>query len=134
MTIDRISVSPTIPVANQQLKLHLEYSVPATVVDGQSETSVNYNFINFPPTVERLCANVPCPLVPGTYTNDTSSACPSGLSGTVIITTKWFDPTHILLICFKLAGKVGSAANFSKALVVSKSACRNNTACFRAPR
>ena len=131
MTIQKASVTPTIPVANQQVKLHLEYSVPAPVSGGTSETAVTYNFIPFSPTVEPLCASIPCPLVPGTYSNDTSSTWPSGLSGNVAITTKWFDSNHALLLCLKVAGKVGSSANFSKA--VTKRVCRNKT-CFRAPR
>jgi hypothetical protein len=132
MTIQKASVTPTIPVANQQVKLHLEYSVPSPVSGGTSETAVTYNFIPFNPTVEPLCASIPCPLAPGAYSNDTSRAWPSGLSGNIAVTTKWFDPNHVLLLCFKLAGKVGSFANFSKA--VAKRACRNKTACFRSPR
>ena len=136
ITINKVSVTPTIPVANQQVKLHLEYSVPALVSGGTAETAVIYNFIPISPTVEPICANVPCPLAPGTYSNDTSSTWPSGVRGNVAITTKWFDPDHLLLLCFKLAGKVGSFANFSKALTIvpKRRACRNKTACFRSPR
>lgn len=137
ITINRVSISPTIPVANQLVKLHLDYSAPVAIVGGTSETTLTYNFIPFAPTVDSLCANVPCPVAPGTYSNDTTSIWPSGLSGNVVITTKWFDPEHRLLLCFKVSGKVGSFANFSKALTLvprRRRACRNKTSCFRAPR
>jgi len=145
MTIDKVTVSPVVPVAGEPITLHLEYRVPTVVTGGTSETSITYSFIPLAPTVEPLCANVPCPLQPGAYKNDTVTTWPSGVSGNVAITTKWFDPASLLLLCFKLTSKAVKAvyaavkavpANVSKALVLveKRRVCRNKTACFRAPR
>ena len=132
ISVQKASVSPIIPVANKPVALHLEYSVPTLVTGGTSETAITYNFIPFSPTVESLCASVPCPLNPGSYKNDTSILWPSGLSGTVAITTKWFDPENTLLLCLRVGGKVGRSANVSTAL--TKRVCRNKPSCFRSPR
>lgn len=150
MTINAVSVTPRVPVAGEPITLHLEYYVPVTVTDGTSETSITYSFIPLAPTVEPLCSNVPCPLEPGAYKNDTVTTWPSGVSGNVAITTKWFDPANTLLLCFKLTSKVvkavhtaavkavsANATNMSKAVAIvqkKRRVCRNTTACFRAPR
>ena len=150
MTIDKVTVTPVVPVAGQPITLHLEYRVPTVVTGGTSETSITYSFIPLAPTVEPLCSNVPCPLEPGAYKNDTVTTWPSGVSGNVAITTKWFDPANLLLLCFKLTSKAAkamyttavkavpaNATNISKAVAIvqkKRRACRNKTACFRAPR
>ena len=137
MTINKISITPRLPIANEPITLHLEYSVPTVISGGTSETSITYNFIPLSPTVDPLCSNVPCPLTPGTYKNDTVTTWPSGVSGNVAVTTKWFDPANLLLLCFKLTSKaLANKTLISKALVFAPKSrvCRNKTACFRAPR
>jgi hypothetical protein len=101
------SLSPTDPIPGQKVLLHLEYVVPEpTITGGTSEYSMTYNFIPFQPTVEPLCQNVPCPLNPGPYANTTESVWPSGLSGTVKSTMKWFDPSSVLLLCIEIVAKI----------------------------
>lgn len=160
MTITKISISPANPVPNGPLNLHLEYVAPTIITGGSAETSMTYNFMPFSPVVEPLCGSIPCPLAAGPYSNDTVTTWPTGLSGTVTSTTKWFDLDRLLLLCFKISGKVSNMlATLSKlnsgklggklggkrsdkflaklnssALVPYKPACRNKTACFRSPR
>jgi hypothetical protein len=106
--VDAVSLIPATPVSGQNVTLHLEYTVPDTVLitDGLATYSFTYNFIPFAPTTEPLCANVPCPLAGGHYSNDTVSMWPSGISGTVVSRMSWTDPLNALLLCIEISGKV----------------------------
>ena len=120
-TVMAASLKPTDPVAGQEVGLHLEYSVPSPIIvtGGTSEMAFTYNFIPFQPTSEPLCQDVPCPLGPGTYSNDTVSVWPSGLSGSFTSTMKWFDPASTLLLCLKITGKLQNARmNMSTAVAL----------------
>jgi hypothetical protein len=121
------SLSPTDPIPGQKVLLHLEYVVPEpTITGGTSEYSMTYNFIPFQPVVEPLCQNVPCPLNPGPYANITESVWPSGLSGTVKSTMKWFDPSSVLLLCIEIVAKIADqrttvTADTNRSLVLYQS-------------
>ena len=103
-----VAITPIDPVPGENVTLHLEYSVPAgtTVTDGTSQYDVTYNFIPFSPTVEPLCYDIPCPLGPGIYSNDTISQWPTGLSGTVVTKLTWFDLVKNVLLCLSIQAKV----------------------------
>ena len=106
--VNAVSISPVDPLPNDQVTLHLDYTVPdgLTVVGGQAKYAVVYNFIPMAPTVEPLCQNIPCPLGPGRYVNDTTSTWPSGLSGSVTTTITWADQDLTPLLCISIAVKV----------------------------
>ena len=105
--LNSASVTPGTPMAGDQVLLSIDYTVPQglTVTNGTSEYSVTYNFLPFTPVVEPLCANVPCPLLAGSYKNDSLSTWPSGLSGTIVTQMKWYDLDRDLLLCVGISWK-----------------------------
>jgi hypothetical protein len=107
-SISALSLSPTDPLPGDNVTLHLEYNVPPpnTINDGTVSYDITYNFIPFAPSSEPLCMNVPCPLSPGKYTNDTTSKWPTGLSGTIMSVMRWKDLSSRLLLCVQISGKV----------------------------
>jgi hypothetical protein len=107
-SISALSLSPTDPMPGDNVTLHLEYNVPSpnTINDGTVSYDITYNFIPFAPSSEPLCMNVPCPLSPGKYTNDTTSKWPTGLTGTIMSVMRWKDLSSRLLLCVQISGKV----------------------------
>lgn len=107
-TINALSLDPPNPSPGQNISFTLDYTVPlnTTVTDGTSRYEVSYNFIPLSPTIQPLCANIPCPLGSGRYTNTTYSNWPTGLSGTITSRMKWLDPVGTLLLCSEISGKV----------------------------
>ena len=110
-TLGPMSVTPSTPVAGDNVTLIYQYTVPAgmVVTDGISKYSVTYNFIPFSPTIEPLCKNIPCPLSSGTYTNTSTTTWPSGLSGTLTSQIAWQDQNSKPLLCISISGKVSAA-------------------------
>jgi hypothetical protein len=108
-TMNAISLTPANPVSGQNVTLHIDYTVPAsvTVNGGTTQYDLTYNFIPFQPTYEPLCQNVPCPLGPGTYTNSSVSLWPSDISGRLTMKMRWFDLQNVLLQCVEISGQVG---------------------------
>lgn len=107
-TVNAVGIVPADPTPGQNVTLHLEYTVPngVTVTDGLAKFATTYNFIPFSPTTEPLCQDVPCPLGPGSYTNNTVSMWPSGLSGTLISTLTWQDTSGKQLLCVSITAKM----------------------------
>jgi hypothetical protein len=105
--IHELSVNPVMVNPGEPLTLHMKYEVPQglLVKSGTAKYAVNYNFIPLSPTIEPLCSNVPCPLGPGIYTNDTKTTWPTGLSGSVTTTITWLDESSKLLACIAIASK-----------------------------
>ena len=105
--IQQLSVNPGRVNPGDPLTLHMRYEVPQGVVvkGGTASYAVTYNFIPLSPTVESLCSNVPCPLGPGIYTNDTVTTWPSGVSGTVTTKITWLDESSKLLACISIDSK-----------------------------
>jgi hypothetical protein len=106
--VNAVGLVPADPMPGENVSLHLEYTVPTgvTVTDGLAKFATTYNFIPFSPTTEPLCQNVPCPLGPGSYTNNTASVWPSGLSGTLISTLTWQDTGGKQLLCVSITAKM----------------------------
>ena len=107
-TVNAVSLTPTTPVPGENVLLHLEYTVPSKMLvnDGLATYSTTYNFVPFAPTTEPLCSNVPCPLSTGFYKNDTTTAWPTGLSGTIVSRMAWTDGLNAPLLCIEISGKV----------------------------
>jgi len=110
-TVDKVSLDPPTPVPGADLTLYLDYSVPdgVRITGGQAEYAVTYNFIPFTPSYEPLCQDVPCPLGPGSYSNQSTSQWPTGLSGLVVSTMKWLDPSNAVLLCVEISGQMTGA-------------------------
>lgn len=106
-TVDKVSLEPDNPIPGAEITLGLDYTVPpgTLITGGQTEYSIMYNFIPFAPSVEPLCQDVPCPLGPGSYSNQTTSQWPTGVSGLVVSTMRWFDPSNRLLLCIEISGR-----------------------------
>jgi len=82
------------------------YTVPEPGFTGGTATyTPTYNFIPLSPTVEDLCKNVNCPILPGTYNQSTSSTFPD-LSGSLNIKIEWKDKTGAQLLCALIKTKV----------------------------
>lgn len=118
-TVDKVSLDPEVPVPGSDMTLYLDYTVPDgwLITGGQAEYSVTYNFIPFAPSYEPLCQDVPCPLGPGSYQNHSTSQWPSGISGLVVSTMKWVDPSNTLLLCVEISGQTAGYGLDQKALV-----------------
>ena len=106
-TLNSASVTPDVPKAGDNVFITLYYTVPEglIVTDGTSEYSVTYNFLPLTPTVESLCSNVPCPLGPGHYMNQSETVWPTGVSGTLSTQMKWYDTDKDLLLCLGVTWK-----------------------------
>jgi hypothetical protein len=120
-TIQGLGLTPTNPSPGQDVTLHLEYDVPdgAMIIGGIAKYAITLNFIPFQPSTEPLCQDIPCPLGPGSYTNDTVSAWPSGISGSFTSKMTWADEVGTQLLCVQISGSLAkAAANTSTALVV----------------
>jgi hypothetical protein len=104
--IQALGLTPTAPSPGQDVTLHLEYDVPAgtTVTGGTTTYAVTLNFIPFQPSTEPLCQDIPCPLGPGSYKNDTTSSWPSGISGSFTSKMTWADEVGTQLLCVQISG------------------------------
>jgi hypothetical protein len=104
-SLNAVSLSPKNPAPNEAVTLHLEYTVPSgtLVTGGEAKYSATYNFIPLTPTIEPLCSNVPCPLGPGRYMNNTVSLWPSGLTGSLTTTLRWSDELANPLLCISIS-------------------------------
>ncbi len=111
--IQGLGLTPTAPSPGQDVTLHLEYDVPAgTMVTGGTTTyAVTLNFIPFQPSTEPLCQDIPCPLGPGSYTNDTSTTWPSGISGSFTSKMTWADEVGKQLLCVLISGSMKEATS-----------------------
>ena len=106
--LNAASIDPPNPAPNDAVTLHLDYTVPpgTLVTGGEAKYSATYNFIPLSPTVEPLCSNIPCPLGPGRYVNNSISRWPSGLSGSLTTTLRWSDEAANPLLCINIIAKL----------------------------
>jgi ML domain len=100
------SLTPDPVVKGQDATLSLSCQIPdgVTVTGGTAQYGFTFNGIPFSPTTEDLCSQVACPLVPGLYSNSTTTPFPD-VSGKIITTIKWFDETKRLLYCLETTVK-----------------------------
>jgi hypothetical protein len=91
---------------NENSTVSFAYTVPGPdpITAGTAKYSVTYNFIPITPTVEDLCTQTTCPILPGTYNQSSSSTFPN-LSGSVTIKIEWLDQASKPLLCAKIATK-----------------------------
>jgi hypothetical protein len=106
--INSIYLDPTTAVAGQVTDLHIDYTVPEAVYiyDGASIITYTFNGLPFSPTTGPLCAQIPCPLMPGTYVNTSQSSWPAGVTGKIITRMSWYDINNTELLCFQISAKI----------------------------
>jgi hypothetical protein len=100
--------SPEPPVPGQDVTLWFYYQVPdgLTVTAGTAKYSFTFNGIPFSPTVEDLCTQVDCPLLPGIFNLTSTSQFPSGVSGKITSKIQWYNEDGSLLLCSELTEKI----------------------------
>lgn len=105
--IDSVGLSPTTPLPGDNVTLQLTYTVPLGYIatDGKAKYELTYNFLPLSPTIQPLCDNIPCPLLPGTYSNNTYELWPEGLAGTLKTKITWTDVSGELLLCMTINAK-----------------------------
>jgi hypothetical protein len=96
---------PDPAIKNANSTISFDYTVPAEITEGTAKYTYSFNGIPFQPTVEDLCTQTPCPIVPGTYNQSTSSDFPN-VGGKIIIKIEWFDKNAINLLCAQVSTKV----------------------------
>lgn len=98
--------SPEPPIPGQDATLWFYYQVPdgLNVTAGTAKYSITFNGIPFTPTVEDLCTQVSCPLVPGIYNLSSTSQFPS-VSGKIVSKIQWYNEDSSLLLCSELTEK-----------------------------
>lgn len=97
---------PVVPGQDSSITLNLEIPAGTNVNAGTAKYSFSFNGIPFAPTTEDLCSDVACPLLPGPYTNTTTSVFPSGVSGKVTTKIEWFDVANNRLLCADVTARV----------------------------
>ena len=130
ITIDSMSFKPdpTVPGMNSTLLLSL--SVPEEITNGTVTYSTVYNFLPLTPTVEDLCATVPCPIAVGSLDTVSSYPIGTGLSGVLTLKIEWTELTGRQLLCVLIKTKLGA---YDKQLVLRKTknkVCKVNSTFF----
>jgi hypothetical protein len=105
-SIQGLGFWPDPAVKNSNSTISFAYTVPEPGFSGGTATyAATYNFLPITPTVEDLCKNVACPILPGPYNMSTSSTFPD-LSGSLTIKLVWKDLTGAQLLCALIKTKV----------------------------
>ena len=97
---------PVVPGQDSSITLNAIFPDGTNIDAGTAKYSFSFNGIPFSPTTEDLCTDVACPLLPGPYTNTTTSVFPSGVSGKVNTRIEWFDTANNRLLCADVTAKV----------------------------
>ena len=97
---------PVIPGQDSSITLNAEIPPGTNINGGTAKYSFSFNGIPFAPTTEDLCSDVACPLLPGPYTNTTTSVFPSGVSGKVTTKIEWFDTANNRLLCVDVTARL----------------------------
>ena len=98
--INSLGFWPDPAVKNANSTVSLDYTVPGPdpIRAGTAKYTVTYNFIPLTPTVEDLCTQTKCPILPGTYNQSASSNYPD-LTGSLTTKIEWFDESNQPLLC-----------------------------------
>lgn len=97
---------PVVPGQDSSITLNAEIPPGTNINGGTAKYSFSFNGIPFAPTTEDLCSDVACPLLPGPYTNTTTSVFPSGVTGKVTTKIEWFDTANNRLLCVDVTARL----------------------------
>lgn len=107
-TVVDLSVSPTVPVKNENITVHTVYTVPAEVSAGTSSFSCSFNGIPFTPTVDDLCKETGCPISVGNHDEYSSVTVPD-IGGKIVCDMKWMDSDQsVSYLCLRTTLKLAS--------------------------
>lgn len=105
-TSGSLTPNPVVPGQDSSLTINAQIPDGVNITDGTAQYSVTLNGIPFPGETDPLCSQVTCPLLPGPYTNTTTSVFPTGVSGKIVSTIKWYDTNKNLLLCTAVTTRV----------------------------
>ena len=102
-SVTKLSLDPpNTVVGGQNVSLVLLYDNNYEVVSGgTATTTLSLNGIPFSPSSEDLCTKIPCPLDMGSHDGSTWYDFPSGVSGKIVSTVRWKDPSGTELLCLE---------------------------------
>jgi len=104
-----LSVTPTVPVKNENITVHTVYTVPAEVSAGVSSFSCSFNGIPFTPTVDDLCKETGCPISVGEHDEYSSVTVPN-IGGKIVCDMKWMDSDQsVMFLCLRTTLKLASS-------------------------
>jgi hypothetical protein len=101
-----LTPDPVIPGQDSSLTINAQIPDGVNISDGISKYSITLNGIPFPVSSDPLCTQVECPLLPGPYTNTSTSVFPSGVSGKIVSKIQWYDTSNTLLLCTEITTRV----------------------------
>ena len=108
--VDSLGYWPDPPTPGENATVSFLYTVAdgtIPITDGTAEYAFSLNGIPFPATVDPLCDDTPnCPIGPGQYNLTTTSIFPTGVSGKISTTIRWFDLVKTLLLCVQTVVRV----------------------------
>ena len=106
-TINSLGFWPDPPIAGQNATLSFGFTVPdgMTVTDGTAEYAYTLNYIPLPGSTDPLCQDAPCPISSGFHNLTSTSAWPSGVTGKLVSSIKWYDLARTLLLCVQITTK-----------------------------
>lgn len=104
-TVNGLGFWPDPAIKNANSTVSFDYTVPAEITEGTVKYTYSFNGIPFQPTVEDLCTQTQCPILPGTYNQSSSSDFPD-ISGKITIKIEWFDKAATSLLCAQISTKV----------------------------
>jgi hypothetical protein len=105
-TSGSLTPDPVVPGQDSSLTINAQIPDGTNITDGTVNYSFTLNGIPFTGETDSLCSQVECPLLPGPYTNTTTSVFPSGVSGKIVTTMKWYDTSKNLLLCTAVTARV----------------------------
>jgi len=93
------SFTPIPPIPGENATLSFIYDLSTEITGGTATYSTTINFIPFPPSTEDLCTQTACPILAGTNTETSTSAFPTGVSGTIVTKIQWADQDANPILC-----------------------------------
>lgn len=100
-----ITLIPENPSAGGTYVVGVDLQIPSSsspIIDGTQSIVVTLSGFPIVNTNEKLCENVPCPIVPGWNNNTWPGNVPSGVHGNVVIREIWNTLNHDEIVCFEV--------------------------------
>jgi len=101
-----LTPDPVIPGQDSSITINAQIPDGVNITDGTAKYTFTLNGIPFAPETDPLCGQVACPLLPGPYTNTTTSVFPTGVSGKISTVIQWYDTSNTLLLCTDVTTRV----------------------------
>ena len=103
--IESITMTPSSPVAGQEVILSVDYVLDSLVTGGEAKYTASFNGFPLSPTTEALCPDVesstPCPIAAGkVHYESPITMGDSTTHGTLVATTTWTNQDGLQIICW----------------------------------